>query len=278
MKLSFLVDQLTGVKAKGDIEIEITDIAFHTQDVMKGSLFVAMPGTKNDGRSYIPEAVARGASAVVFEGSFFDNLEAAQIRVLGARSILAALSAKWFGSPTKKMYVCGITGTNGKTSLTYMMEKIWLQEGLMVGVSGTINTRYHQTVVPSSHTTPESRVLQEMFSQMHQAGVGYVALEVSSHALMQHRTDCIDFDMGVFTNLTQDHLDYHPSMEDYYLAKEIFFTKLLPASVKQNKMAVIGIDDIYGKRLFQKIKNSSLKVVSYGFCDQADYVIKKFSY
>lgn len=278
MKLSCLVDKLPGATAKGSVEIEITDIAFHTRNVAQGSLFVAMPGTKDDGRSYIPQAIVKGAKAVVFEGSFFDNLEATQIRVSGVRSVLAALSARWFNHPTEKMYVCGVTGTNGKTSLTYMMEALWFSEGWKTGVSGTINTHYNQTVVPASHTTPESRILQEMFSHMLQAAVSHVALEVSSHALMQHRTDCIDFDSAVFTNLTQDHLDYHSSMEDYYLAKESLFTKILPASLKKNRMAVIEIDDVYGQRLFQKIKNASLEVVSYGFDDKADYVIKKFSY
>src|SRR3989338_4848132 len=209
MKLETLLKNGPPLKTRGNTDIEVSGVEYNSKKIKPGALFVAIPGFKTDGRAYVSQAVAQGASAVVFEGEFFENINLPQIRVANARSALALLSAAYFGHPSQKMYMAGVTGTNGKTTLTYLAESLWKEASYKTGVVGTINTRFGNKVWPSDQTTPESRDLQEIFLTMKQAQVSHVCMEVSSHALDLHRVDGLDFDAAVFTNLTQDHLDFH---------------------------------------------------------------------
>lgn len=262
-------------EVRGSTEIKVTGISYDSRSVVPGDMFFAIPGFATDGRQYVSEAIQKGATALVFEGEFFDKLRATQIRVSGVRGALGRMSAEFFVHPTKDMYLAGVTGTNGKTTFTYLVEALWQEAGKNSGVVGTVNTRYAGCVVPANQTTPETRDLQSMFASMRKKGVTNAALEVSSHALSQGRVRECHFDAAVFTNLTQDHLDYHGTLEDYYLAKESFFTDYLVESSKPNKSAIVCLESAYGKRLVEKIKRSNLKIQTYGLASGADIFPKK---
>lgn len=257
-----------GGLVRGELDFEITDVCYHADAVQPGALFVAIPGTRSDGRNFVAKAIERGAVAVVVEGPFFDNLEIPQIRVSGARRALARLAAVFFAYPSREFYLAGVTGTNGKTTLTYLMEALWQAVGCKTGITGTISTRINDREIPSCQTTPESRDLQAVFALMRQDQVTRVCIEASSHALEQERVQDCEFDAAVFTNLSQDHLDYHSSMEDYFQAKKKLFVEGLQASGKKNKLALINIDDEYGARLQQELAGI-LPVHSYGRSHQA---------
>ena len=179
-------------------------------------------------------------------------------------------SAHYYGRPSEKLKLVGITGTNGKTTMTYLIESMLRAAGKEPGVIGTINYRYCGEAVPAHHTTPESLDLQELLDKMSRAGVAAVAMEVSSHALAQERVRGLAFDIGVFTNLSRDHLDYHRDMDDYFSAKSRFFTDYLKASAKRRKAAVIYADDPRGPELMAKLVNEELEVWSYGESRQWD--------
>lgn len=275
MNLKKLLHAVGRCKVSGAVDIPIRGIAYDSRKVKKDYLFVAISGFKNDGRIFIPQAVANGATAVVFEGKFFDKLRATQIRVSGVealsletmslRGALARLSSAFFAHPTETFYLSGVTGTNGKTTLSYLMEALWQTSGMKTGVLGTVNYRYGTTVSPAAQTTPESRDLQELFAKMRGAHIGRVCMEVSSHALALERVCESQFDSAVFTNLSQDHLDFHGDMESYFQSKELLFVEHLLKSRKQNKLAVISVKDKFGKRLFKKMKHLKIPCAAYGF-------------
>lgn len=268
MKLRVLLQGLTDFEIRGDQDVAIRDICYHSGQVQKGSLFVAIPGTRHDGREHIPGAVARGAAAILFEGPFFDNLMIPQIRVSGARLALARVAAAFFNHPSRGLYLAGVTGTNGKTTLTFLMEALWEKAGYRAGLIGTIAIRYPGYEMSSGQTTPESRDLQTHFDQMLKQGVDRVCMEVSSHALNQQRVTGCDFDAAVFTNLSQDHLDYHGDFAHYYAAKKQLFTQHLLDSGKSNRLALINQDDAYGRSLIEEI-DPSIPCLSYGLTDRA---------
>lgn len=276
MNLQDLLTALGDYEIKGTKNISVHEICYHSNEVKPGALFVAIPGFNHDGRKFVPEAVAKGASAVVFEGKFFDNLRATQIRVLGARLALARLSACYFVHPTKFFYLAGITGTNGKTTLTYLMEALWQGADRNSGVVGTVNARYRDTVYHLGQTTPESRDLQRLFSEMRDRGIKEVCMEVSSHALSLERIEGCHFDACVFTNLSQDHLDFHKTMDAYYLTKERLFTEYLSKSPKKNKLALICSEYPHGSKLLEKLKRKKFEVKSYGFGNKNDLYPKEF--
>lgn len=256
---------------------EVKGIAYHSKKVEPGTLFVALAGVKTDGKKYITEAIQRGAMAIVLEGSFAPDVSIPQILVPNAREALAQMSAFLFSNPSQNLKLFGVTGTNGKTTLTYLLESFFSSTPDCAGVIGTINTRYGQKIIPASHTTPESRDLQEILASMVKEKVTHVAIEVSSHALDQNRVTGLDFDAALFTNLTQDHLDYHASLEEYFKAKEKLFTLYLHQSSKKEKIAVINCDTDYGKRLWKDCENLSFTKWSYGFDKTHDIFPKKFS-
>lgn len=216
----------------GACDPDIGAIYCRAQDVGPGGLFVAIKGFSADGHDYIRQAVSRGAAAVVCEKPA--DLEVATVTVENSRKALAELAAEFYGHPTKEMVVIGITGTNGKTTTSYLIESMLQAAGLSVGVIGTINYRYGGRVFENPVTTPESLDLQRILADMRAAGVTHVVMEVSSHALDLYRVHQCHFDVAVFTNFTQDHLDYHQDMGQYWACKRKLFTELLPASESRN--------------------------------------------
>lgn len=270
MKLEELLEAGEQLEIIGPTDIQVTDICYHSAKASPGALFVAVPGLKSDGREYIPEAVKRGASAVLLEGQFFDNLGITQIRIRGVREVLAQLAAKFFVHPSKELYLTGVTGTNGKTTITTLINSLWQNAKIGSGLIGTIAIQFADQMLQASHTTPESRDLQFIFRKMVEASISHVALEVSSHAVSQQRVLAAHFDSCVFTNLTQDHLDYHSSLEDYYLAKEKLFSQHLANSEKKNRLAIICDETPYSQRLKKKIKEQKLNYVSYGLSKNSD--------
>ena len=269
MQLKELFLNIYGVNIIGNESEEIEGIAYHSKKVKEGYLFAALKGQQTDGNKYVMEAVNRGARAILSEESPPSNFPITWIKVEEPRKVLALISSKFYGFPSKKINVTGITGTNGKTSITYILENIFSEAGFLPGVIGTINYRYFGKEYSSSLTTPEAPDLQKILKEMKDNGVSHCFMEVSSHSLKLDRVLGIDFKVGVFTNLSGDHLDFHQNMEDYYQAKKRLF---LPDN--NNMKAVINIDDPWGERLKKEI---SIGFVSYGFREEADIRVKEYN-
>ena len=246
---------------------KVTGITYDSRAVKKGGCFVAVCGAHADGHKFINDAVKNGAVAIVSEQTVKVPSSVTNVVVTDTHIALAELSAAFFGYPSRKIRVVGITGTNGKTTITYLIEAVLKVAGRNVGVVGTVNWRYGGVLMPAPNTTPMSYDLQRLLNEMVKGGVQDVAMEVSSHALHQKRVDFVDFDAAVFTNLTHDHLDYHKTIEEYFEAKKGLFSSLLPSSVKAKKIAVVNIDDGWGRRLV--FKCLSVEVFKYGF-DEGD--------
>ena len=232
---------LSGVALLGNCaggDVEISSISYDTREIAPGALFVALPGYKTDGHKFIGEALSKGAAAVVCQRP--PEGEGPWITVADARAALAQLSCNWFGHPAREMTVLGVTGTNGKTTATYLL-KAMLEgaAGARVGLIGTNQNMVGDAVFPASRTTPESYEVQKLLRDMADAGCTHAVMEVSSHALVLHRVDGIPFKAGIFTNLTQDHLDFHKSMEAYRAAKGLLF--------RQTGVAVLNLDDEAGR-------------------------------
>lgn len=248
MKLSTLINR--------DIspDPDIGSVHYSARDVVPGGLFVAIPGHKADGHDFIDEATARGASAVVVQKPV--KKKSVIIEVGNTRKALGSIAAEYYGNPSRKLVLIGVTGTNGKTTITYLIESILTAAGFKTGVIGTINYRYSGKNFPNPVTTPESLDLQRILSGMRIEGVTHVVMEVSSHAIDLFRIEKCFFDSAVFTNLTRDHLDYHKDMESYWLCKKKLFTEILFSGPKKEKaFAVINCDDNKGKELSGALKN-----------------------
>ena len=234
---------------------EIGSLHFDSREVQPGGLFVAIPGRKVDGHDYIDGAVARGAAAVISQQPV--PLRVWNVEVENSRKALAALSGRFYGNPSEKLKIIAITGTNGKTTTAFIIEKILLQAGLSVGVIGTLNYRYCGKIFDVSMTTPESLDLQRILSDMLADGVTHVVMEASSHAIFLNRIDACWMDIAVFTNLTQDHLDFHGDMESYWQSKKRLFTEHLACGPKKSKaVAVINRSDPYGNLLFTELSSA----------------------
>jgi UDP-N-acetylmuramoyl-L-alanyl-D-glutamate--2,6-diaminopimelate ligase len=257
-------------EADGNLNQEVSGLAYNSRSVRPGEVFFAVPGEKLDGHDFIPQAVERGAAAVVVSRKIAGPPGATAIRVRDVRRSMGLWSAQFFGWPSRKLKLIGVTGTNGKTTVTYLVESILAAAGTAPGVIGTINYRYQGYEVPSHHTTPESLDLEALLAEMQEAGVKSVAMEVSSHALAQERVRGLEFDVAVFTNLSRDHLDYHANLEDYFRAKSRLFTDYLKSSSKPNKSAVIYGGDPRAKELLEKIRDQRLEVWTYGETEQWD--------
>lgn len=254
MILRELLENIEIINVNGDLELDISSISFDSNKVKEGFLFVALTGEKTDGHSYIDSALQNGAKAIIVEKApDIHNQEVTVVQVDDSRAALAGVSANFFRHPTKELTLVGITGTNGKTTITFLLESIWQNQRKEYGVIGTIDYRFGETVKQSSMTTPESLDLMGIFREMRDKGVEAVAMEVSSHAIDKRRVIGCNFDAAVFTNLTQDHLDYHDSMESYFEVKKKLFTDFLKESTKQEKYSIINIDDPYGARLSKEV-------------------------
>lgn len=249
----------------GDLAVEITGVTYDSRKVQPGSLFVCIEGFTTDGHKYIFQAMEKGAAAIVIQKDLPIPEQVAVIRVKNSRLALAQAAANFFDNPADSINVIGVTGTNGKTTTTYLLSDVLEYIGDKTGVIGTIHNRIGDEVFPSEHTTPESSDLQLLLSQMKSAGVNDVAMEVSSHALSLERIATIKFSGAIFTNLTQDHLDFHESMAHYFTAKSSLFTFYQ----HNNRINIINIDDSYGKEL---ISLAIGKNISYGITNnKADF-------
>jgi UDP-N-acetylmuramoyl-L-alanyl-D-glutamate--2,6-diaminopimelate ligase len=256
-------------EAHGDLDRTVNGLTYDSRQVREGLVFFAIPGEQFDGHDFIAEAVNRGAAAVVMvRGSAPQG--ATFVRVKDVRRIMGLWSAHFYGRPSKGVKLVGITGTNGKTTVSYLLESMLAAAGLEPGVIGTVNYRYHAREIPSHHTTPESLDLHALLADMIQVGVKSVALEVSSHALAQERVRGLEFDVAVFTNLSRDHLDYHADMDDYFRAKSKLFTDYLKHSTKTKKAAVIYGADPHGEKLINKIRSDGIEIWTYGEGSQWD--------
>jgi UDP-N-acetylmuramoyl-L-alanyl-D-glutamate--2,6-diaminopimelate ligase len=240
VKLGELIEGVDVDGVSGDADIEIVDLAYDSRQVKEGTLFFCVPGEKADGHEFAAAAVEAGAAALVVERQLEPAV--AQVRVADARAAMAPLAARFWGDPTRELGVAGITGTNGKTTTAFLLREILEADGRRCGLLGTVKQIVGGVEEDVVRTTPEAIDLQATFRRMLDAGDRACAMEVSSHALALHRSDAIDFDVVLFTNLTQDHLDFHTDMEDYFAAKRLLFEG--PAAAR-----VVNVDDPYGRRL-----------------------------
>lgn len=259
MKLSQLLQGIARDRIPDPVDMDICGIQTRAQDILPGQLFLAIKGHAADGHDYMEKAFSCGAAAVVAQNNH-KNLDRV-ILVPDSRKAAAAIAARFYGEPSRDMTLVGITGTNGKTTTSYLLESIFLAAGYNCGVIGTINIRYNGRTLDNPITTPDAIVLQGTLSQMKQAGVTHVIMEVSSHGLDQFRVDGCRFDAGVYTNLSQDHLDYHPDMETYFSCKQRFFTEFLGLSDKNaSAPAVINVDDTWGRKLADSLDYPVIRV------------------
>lgn len=257
MKLSEVLKDIQ-YSLKGN-DVDIKGIEYDSRKVTKGSLFVAIKGYNTDGHKYIEEAISAGAAAVLAE-YVEGELPVPAAITNNTRKALAAASARLYGQSAKRLKIIGVTGTNGKTTTTYLIKQILDFAGFKTGLIGTNQNMIGTEVLKAERTTPESLELHKLFRDMEEEGVTHVVMEVSSHSLELYRTWGIDFEVGVFTNLTQDHLDFHQSMEQYLRAK----AKLFSAS----KTSVINADDKWGREI---LKGASGAVLTYGIEKKCDY-------
>jgi UDP-N-acetylmuramoyl-L-alanyl-D-glutamate--2,6-diaminopimelate ligase len=241
--LADLVVSIPRHEVQGDRSVDVVDVVYRSQDAVPGSLFFCVPGSGRDGHDFASEAAARGAIALMVERWL--PLDVAQVRVPSVREAMGPLSAAFFGRPGDRLAIVGVTGTNGKTTTTYLLESVFRRSGRVPGLIGTTGLRIDGEPVPFPRTTPEAPDLHRLLARMADAGVEAVAMEVSSHGLHQHRIDGIRFQCSVFTNLSQDHLDYHASMEEYFEAKARLFTPEL------SERAVVNLDSPEGRRLLR---------------------------
>ena len=223
MKLKELLQGLEILSATADMNLEIAGVSYDSRNTQPGDLFVAMTGFAVDGHTFIPKAADAGAAAVLCQKKP-ENTTIPHIQVADSRRALAVVGANWFGHPAKAMTMVGVTGTNGKTTTTYLLKAILEQQmGAKVGLIGTNQNMIGNEVIPTERTTPESFEVQRLFAQMRDAGCTHVVMETSSHALQLDRVYGVHYAVGIFTNLTQDHLDFHETMEAYCDAKAILF-------------------------------------------------------
>ena len=240
-------------------DVEVRGVAVDSRRVRPGDVFFALAGSREDGRRHARDAMARGAVAVVAEDAV-DVAEAVVVHNGGARALLGRAAARLAGDPTAALTVVGMTGTNGKTTTTYLLEEIWRAAGLRPGVVGTIAYRFAGASEPAPLTTPDAVTLQGLFARMRAAGTTHVAIEASSHALEQDRVAGTRFDAAVFTNLTRDHLDFHGDVERYFAAKARLFLEHLADGGKPDPVAVVNADDPAGARLLAGLRTRAVPV------------------
>ncbi len=233
------------------LEEEVTSVCFDTREVRPGSVFVAIRGNEKDGHNFLEQAISSGAIALVVENKSRVPADYPHVvvEVADSREILDILATRFYNFPSQDLFCIGVTGTNGKTSITYILEHILNFHRKPVGVMGTVNHRVGSKIWPNKGTTPDPVTLQQRLRDFANAGAEVVAIEVTSHALDQKRAHSVHFNTVIFTNLTHDHLDYHKTMADYFAAKQRLFTDLMWLTSKFPKFAVVNIDDSYGRRL-----------------------------
>ena len=272
MRLKQLIKSLDSYHVYSNLEdFEVEGITCNSKEALANYIFVAIKGTREDGHRFITEAIDNGARVIIVQGqeassSKWQEKNIPLIWVDDTRKALAKLAAEFYGNPSGKIKVVGITGTNGKTTVSYLIEALIEEANFVPAVIGTINYRFRDKVIPSKNTTPGPLELQSLLSQMQNEGVNYAVMEVSSHALDQDRVAGIKFHSAIFTNLTQDHLDYHETLENYFQAKCKLFK-----NINSHSFGIINHDDRYG----MKIKSlTKAQVFTFGIEKKADIVAK----
>ncbi len=259
MKLKTLIRTSEVIDFQGDPETEISSVEYDSRQVKPGALFVAVRGYRDDGRLYIKDAVKAGASAVLVEKFKTEDPGVPVVVVPDARRSMALAAAELYDHPAEKLVMIGITGTKGKTTTAFLLESILKQAGFSVGLMGTIKVSFADRERPALITTPESADLQKYLSEMVQSGVSHVVFEVSSHALALSRVVGCTFDIGIFTNLGREHLDYHQNLESYFEAKKRLFCQYLTGKhLAGGPRAVINLDDEWGRKLAEEMGPAAL--------------------
>ncbi len=250
MKLRNILENFDFKIINGDVDIDIEEIQYDSRKIKKGDVFFCIEGYNLDGHKYIQNALNNGAIAVVCQKEIEEQLDCTMLKVEDSRKALAISASNYYKNPSKSMKIIGITGTNGKTTSAFMIKAILEQQGYKVGLIGTIANYIGEKKIHAERTTPESLELHELFKEMVDSRVDYCVMEVSSHSLSLDRVYGIEFCESIFTNLTQDHLDFHKTFENYFSAKLKLF--------KSSKNSVINIDDIYGEKAYSLITSSKL--------------------
>lgn len=250
MRLKDLISHFPVLTVEGPLDRDITGIVSDSRRVTPGVLFAAIPGRQADGREFIPDAIDRGAAAILCEQGSVVPKRATKVVVARVRAALADAAAAFHGFPARKLRLIGVTGTNGKTTVTFLVKHLLETAGIPTGLMGTIRYEIGDRVIPAHRTTPEALETQEMLARMTRAGCQACVMEVSSHALDQERVRGLKFDAAIFTNLTQDHLDYHGDMEEYFQAKRALFQE--PFTAAESSAVVINVDDAAGRRLLDE--------------------------
>lgn len=265
MKINNLIANIEAIFVRVPEDFVVAGIEDDSRAVSEGFVFVAVKGNLVDGHDYIKQAIVQGAKGVIFE----DNAALSQIpdnraaiKVKDSRKALAEIATLFYKEPAKKLKSTAITGTNGKTTVSYLIEGILKNAGKKPGIIGTVNMRFNDTIISTQNTTPGQLTLQRVMARMVEAGVEYLVMEVSSHALAQGRIEGIDFYSAIFTNFTQDHLDYHKDMESYFKAKAVLFEGL-----SKNSFAILNADDPVSVKLAALTK---AKVITYAVNAKAD--------
>jgi UDP-N-acetylmuramoyl-L-alanyl-D-glutamate--2,6-diaminopimelate ligase len=270
MKLRKLFKNIEYRTIKGSQEIEINGICSDSRYVAPGNLFIAKKGEKYDGADFIPNAVAAGAVAVVTD-LYDPYLKVVQVIHDDVNSIEADIASNYFNFPSKSLFMVGVTGTNGKTTISYLIKHLFESGKKKSGLLGTIEYILGNNELPSSLTTPDNLLIQKYLREMISSGCTHAVLEVSSHGMEQNRLKNIDFDIAIFSNLSQDHLDYHDNLENYSDAKKKLFDSLAPSGV-----AVVNIDDEWSAKM---IETTKAKIITYGIKNkQADFFAKNIKF
>ncbi len=277
MKLSELIKNVSVTEVVGDVESEITDVVYDSRKVKEGSLFVALKGAQLDGHRFIVDAIGSGASAVAVEDNsivnddYFLSHHTTKLLVPNTRRALALISAAFFDHPGEKLKVVGVTGTNGKTTTACLIKSVLQSAGEKVLLIGTIEYMFNDELLEAAtNTTPESLELSRMMAAAVERKATYSVMEVSSHSLVMDRVYGIPFSVAIFTNLTQDHLDFHRTMGEYFKAKKTLFDTL-----STDSLAIVNIDDEYGDAI---VAGSSATKIFYGFNSNAEFQIAEFSF
>jgi UDP-N-acetylmuramoyl-L-alanyl-D-glutamate--2,6-diaminopimelate ligase len=274
MQLSLLLRGIDPLGITGRTDGEVASVCYDSRQCRKGSLFVAISGLKADGHAFIADALTRGAGFIIHEGEFHPPPGITSVRVRDSRRCLGILGKNFFGDPSAGVCLIAVVGTNGKTTVTYLLESILQTAGCPVGVLGTVNYRYGGKALPAPNTTPESFEMQRIIREMADHGITHIVAEVSSHALDLRRVDDCAFDLGIFTNLTQDHLDFHRTMDNYFQAKKRFFSEVLPAGRKTRlQKMIINADDPWGQRILREVGGERL---TYGIESPCDVTASSF--
>lgn len=266
------LDELFGQYNKNLPKTEVKGLSQNSKEIGKDWVFFAVKGHTVDGHEYIPSALAKGACAIVTQEDLEEVYPVPVIKVDNIDQAMADAACAFYDNPSKDLNMIGITGTKGKTSISYLIESILFEAKRKPAVMGTINYRVNgQKISKAPNTTPAPLLLQNILYQAKEAGCADAVMEVSSHALEYQRVRGIDFNIAVFTNLQRDHLDFHSTFDNYFAAKRKLFENLIsPANTKQKKRAIINIDDPYGEKLAEMLKNK-VKLVTYSLTKPADF-------